>query len=379
MFSLVIDGNFLLNKMVRLLKATRTLYNPADPFMIPKGYEWMETELELSMLRLVQKMQKFAVWSHTFIVCDTRGNWRKKKYPEYKGKRKKDESVDWSFVFAAYDRWKQGMKDQGHPIYWLDGLEGDDWITFACRELNNKGFSVAIATGDKDMKQLVKTGWADKKEFINIQWKEFLSRYQFILPQDHDAWLKNLEDKKGVTDIFDMDSDSIQITETLSTIVSSYEFETVEWREFLFKKLLEGDTSDNITSALTKPQNRKDGSIRQVGIGPGTSAKIWNDFVAMYGDEPDLDSEQWMEDVRHIVLERMKVKEHEEEFKKRRFDHDIRRNRDLMQLDVGLLPQYYIDELKKLNLIKDAEKSEHLKGDPTFNFDEKESVDVFDF
>lgn len=373
MLSLIIDGNYMLNKMVRLLYSSRNLYNPVDPHMVPKGYEWMETELELAMYRRIQKMEKFEAWSHIFTVCDTRNNWRKKRFPEYKANRLKDDVIDWGFVYSAYDRWKDGMLSSGHNVYWMDGLEGDDWISFVTEELNRLGSSVVIATGDGDMKQLCRTSWHEHNKWMNILWKEFISRYKFVLPHDYVEWQAELDetDDDGELDLFDMKAPANSMVTIISNITSNYEFETTYWKEFLFKKLLEGDKSDNVASAITKTQNRKNGGVRNVGIGPGTSQKIWADYTALYGEDLDFSRDDWMDDVKPIVMEKMRFKEHEVAAKERKFAHAIKRNQQIMQLSTEFLPSHFKEALQKMKLIKNDTRE--------FQEEDNASTSAFDF
>lgn len=346
MLSLIIDGNYLLNKVIRLLYAERSLYNPADPDMIPKETPFIAMELELALYNIVQKMKRLAMWSNVYIVADAPGNWRKKKFPEYKAKRKKDDSIDWDIVYECYDNWKQGMSElPNFKVLWQSGLEGDDWMAYITHKENSQGGSCVIATGDGDMNQLVRCGWNEPK-WINIQWKDFFSNYSFFMPHDYREWMADFGTTEAF-DVFNMDTRTNASQEVVTKIEDAYSFETVYWKEFLFKKLIEGDKSDNVASVLTKEQNMKNGSIRHVGIGPGTSEKIWSDYVALYGDDPDLESEEFIEELVPIVLDRMKVKDHQLGAKERKLKHNIDRNKEIMFLDERYLPEQQIKQLNE--------------------------------
>lgn len=114
--------------------------------------------------------QKFSEKYGRIVICaDSKKNWRKSIYPEYKANRKKnreDSGLNWTLIFQCMSDLKQEIKDvYVWPLIEEDYLEGDDVIAILSR-MKQAGtessdfFGVAssektlIISSDGDMKQL---------------------------------------------------------------------------------------------------------------------------------------------------------------------------------------------------------------------------------
>lgn len=85
------------------------------------------------------------------ICCDLGPSWRKTEYPEYKGNRPERDP-------AAYDqlrRVREKLEAEGLPVLTADGFEADDIIATLAVKAPAAGYEVTIASGDKDLLQLV--------------------------------------------------------------------------------------------------------------------------------------------------------------------------------------------------------------------------------
>jgi 5'-3' exonuclease len=59
----------------------------------------------------LDKITKTFSYDNIYFCSDSKGgNWRKSIYKDYKGNRKKDESIDWDFVYKTFDDFKEVIK-----------------------------------------------------------------------------------------------------------------------------------------------------------------------------------------------------------------------------------------------------------------------------
>ena len=118
--------------------------------------------------------QKFSEnYGDLIICCDSRRNWRKKYYEEYKAHRSKDRKesdFNWDSLFQSLNRVKEELIDF-FPYYVLQipYCEADDVIGVLTEYLTSG--NILIISGDKDFQQLQKYENVDqwsplKKEFI---------------------------------------------------------------------------------------------------------------------------------------------------------------------------------------------------------------------
>ena len=75
--SLICDGNYFLYRAVFILHRLKTLYG----------------DLETLLLNDYNNMTNAYPFNVIYFVSDSKKSWRKAYYPEYKGKRKKEETI----------------------------------------------------------------------------------------------------------------------------------------------------------------------------------------------------------------------------------------------------------------------------------------------
>ena len=107
------------------------------------------------------------------ICCDSRRNWRKKYYEEYKAHRSKDRKesdFNWDSLFQSLNRVKEELIDFfPYHVLQIPYCEADDIIGVLSEYLTSE--KIIIISGDKDFQQLQKYDnveqWSPlKKEFI---------------------------------------------------------------------------------------------------------------------------------------------------------------------------------------------------------------------
>lgn len=136
---LLVDGSNFLYRAFHGLPDLRT--SAGEPTGAIKGFANM-----LKMIRLMIKPDYAA------CVFDAHGGtFRDEIYSEYKANRPPmpdDLACQVEPIFSM-------VKAQGWPFLQVPGIEADDVIGTLAKQAEKKGFKVFIATGDKDMSQLV--------------------------------------------------------------------------------------------------------------------------------------------------------------------------------------------------------------------------------
>jgi 5'-3' exonuclease len=115
---LIIDGNFILSKLVFTLNKNNILYG----------------SLHQALDNAITNYRRWHPFANVYLVSDSKEkSWRKKLIGEYKSHRKKDSDIDWQFVYQAYSEFKEGLV--GIKVMEAPHIEGDDWISYICNEV----------------------------------------------------------------------------------------------------------------------------------------------------------------------------------------------------------------------------------------------------
>ena len=242
----VIDGNYFL---------FRTLY------VLPrksKKSEMLGTEDEVQtfmrklatdfayQIRLFEGLIDKVVWT-----VDSR-SWRKDFFPEaeYKGNRKQDSSINWANFSKTTEEFIQLLSKQGVIISKTGGAEGDDLMYAWNTESLANDKSVIMFTGDRDLVQLV-----NKSQNNNTHTILFSPAHKKLYTyQGFSEWLDSDEETE-TTDIFDMmkisSTPEAQSKKLLKNVLSKKKVNVVEVdpEEFRFRKVLTGDSGDNVPPA----------------------------------------------------------------------------------------------------------------------------------
>ncbi len=119
---LVIDGNYILSKLVFTLHKHNLLFGG------------LHKALEVA----INNYRKWYPFTNVYLVSDSKEkSWRKDYTENYKGKRKKDLDIDWNFVYATYDEFKQSIGSQ-MIVLEAPKVEGDDWISYLVEKANEE-------------------------------------------------------------------------------------------------------------------------------------------------------------------------------------------------------------------------------------------------
>ena len=121
--------------------------------------ENMIRHMIINSLRLYRNAYK-KDFGELVIACDSKNNWRKSYYPQYKANRKKarDKSgLDWVEAFRIIGKIRDELKEHfPYKVIEVEGCEADDIIGTLCKNTQEFGQyeDVMIVSADKDFLQL---------------------------------------------------------------------------------------------------------------------------------------------------------------------------------------------------------------------------------
>ncbi len=278
--SCIIDGNYILSKLVFTLHKNNILYG----------------SLIQSLNNSISNYRKLYPFSDIYLVSDSKEkSWRKEINDNYKSTRKKSSDIDWKFVYSTYDEFKSslnGLKVLEHPR-----IEGDDWISFLVNHLNSKGSSVMILSNDYDIKQLIRYDLDNL--WINFMSNEMMNQEKIFLPKDYQIFINKVS-KLPTNDIFEL-NDNSEFISMFKKFSSRYKIFEIDSTESLIIKVISGDISDNIESSYQVINNGK-----KRGIGPKGAIDIYEKYIQDFGpillDDPDM-----FENIADIICEKKKI------------------------------------------------------------------------
>ena len=313
---LVVDGNYILNKNTFTLHKNNLLFGA----------------LHKSLENTISNYKKWYPFANVYLVSDSKEkSWRKQLSSSYKATRKKDSDIDWSFVFGAYDEFKQSIS-KNVKIFESPTIEGDDWISYITHRSNLEGRSVIIVSNDHDIKQIV--NYNIDPLFINIMTNEMYNKEKLFLPKNYQILLNKVS-KLSNDNIFEL-NDNNDFLGLLSRFTSKYEINEVNPTESLIIKIISGDISDNIKSVWSV---NKGGKTR--GIGAKGAKTIYDEYLMEFGEvnfkDPDL-----YENIADLICEKKKLS-------KSSIDEivtNIKSNVSLVDLKLDNFPKDILDKMK---------------------------------
>jgi 5'-3' exonuclease len=329
---LIIDGNFLLNRLVFTLHKNNLLFGA------------LNKSLDIS----ISNYRKLYPFANIYLVSDSKEkSWRKKININYKANRKKDSDIDWEFVFSAYNEFKESISNKGIKIMESPHIEGDDWISFLVEKANSEERCTFIISNDYDIKQLVT--YSISPLFINIMSNEMYNKQKLFLPKNYQIFMDTLN-KIENNDIFSL-NDNSEFVHLINGLMNKYEVNEVDSIESLIIKLISGDTSDNISSAWSIIKNG-----RKRGIADKGAKTIYDEYILNFG-EPDISDPDLSENIADLICEKKKLSKSSIDGIKNNIENNIK----LILLKTEYLPD---DILKKMHDVYDKHKSK-LDSNPT--------------
>lgn len=231
--TLLIDGNWLLMSRMAVINQQ---YEDAHE---------MCKDLNILMIKSINVvLRTFPQIDNIIFVADG-GSWRNNvELPsflteEYKGTRIKSDDVDWDTVFESYEYFISKFNQNGITTCKEIGIEGDDWMWYWSKKLNDEGTNVIIWSKDKDLTQLVKT---NKNKCFTICWNKDGGITAEDVDENNMDFLFNYEFSSN-DEIFH------------SIILKSSKITYINPKEVIIDKVIRGDKGDNILPIIEKKSN----------------------------------------------------------------------------------------------------------------------------
>ena len=337
----VIDGNYFLFRTLYVLprksKKTEMLATDEDAIVFMRK---LATDFA-HQIRLFEGLIDKVVWT-----IDSR-SWRKDFYPdaEYKGNRKQDSSINWKNFSKVTDEFTQLLIKQGVIFSKIDGAEGDDLMYAWNTESLANDKSVIMFTGDRDLVQLVNRSKTNSTHTILFS----PAHKKMYTYQGFSEWLTTEEDVSS-KDIFDVlkvsSSPEAQSKKLLSSIIAKKKVSVIEVdpEEFRFRKVLTGDSGDNVPSAYWHTSTTN-GKTRRYGVSEGKATAIIDEFKLKHGtlSHMYLYEDGYITDLANILIRHMKAKHMSRE----QIITNLKSNVNLMVLSSHTIPEGILDEMFK--------------------------------
>jgi 5'-3' exonuclease len=276
--TLMIDGNYFVYSRLYVMPRSTKGMLLADE----KEQAQFMRKLCIDFASEVRKMKPFI--DQIVVAVDSK-SWRKDLFPEaeYKGTRTVDSTVNWEAVYNTYDLFRQYLAKQGVIVQQTNGAEADDILFAWSTELNNQGRNCIVWTGDRDLIQLVDyTQATDGYTLWYYNTKRSLmafSGFSELLEAAESETLSNEELLFNMADLATGVKNDLKewVKRNRVTITE------IESREFIFKKILIGDKSDNISSVVTYDKKMSNGKIRTFSITEKQADKIMAQYEKDFG------------------------------------------------------------------------------------------------
>ena len=277
---LLIDGNYILSKLVFTLHKHNLLYGG----------------LHKALENNISGYRKWYPFTNIYLVSDSKEkSWRKKIVDDYKGTRKKDTDIDWNFVYTAYGEFKDSLKNI--KVLEAPHIEGDDWLSYLTERANHEGRSVIIVSNDYDIKQMV--NYSLEPLTINLMTNEMYNKEKLFLPKNYQVFLNKLS-RLPNDDIFNL-NDNVEFLGLLDNFINKYEVHEIDPMESLIIKIISGDSSDNINSVWSVTKNGK-----KRGMGAAGAKTIYDEYLLEFG-EVNLQDPDLHENIADLICEKKKL------------------------------------------------------------------------
>lgn len=329
--TLIIDGNWLL--MSRLGVMMDKFKNDLPERTLKEGQSSLVELLAQSVNNIVRFMDDNI---DNIILVSDGDSWRKyirkcKLYKDtYKGNRVKDENLNWDYIWAALDEFKENCKKCNVSCFRETDAEGDDWVWHWSTTLNKKGINAIIWSSDRDLQQLVSynkngswTAWYNDKKGL-------------VCHKDLNT------QNEGFLDCLDSFTIYPQTMDNLIRHIQKYHMDVnyIDPLDVCMEKVICGDAGDNIKSVIRVDKN---GRTQRV------SEKEWNEvYESMNMEYTDL--EDFKSNADNIIKELKKLKRFEE---CKDSDKDLKNmflfNMRLVCLDSKYIPKPTKDRMKSHN------------------------------
>jgi 5'-3' exonuclease len=335
--TLVIDGNYFLFKTLYVIphmtKSKEILSTKKD----------METFMRKLATDFAYETRKFeGLIDRIIFTLDSR-SWRKDFHPQadYKGNRKADSKINWENFSKITSEFESLLQKKGVLLHKVQGAEGDDLMYAWNTHCTAKGKSVILFTGDKDMIQLVNRNDSTKAHTIlysPVQKK--LYTYQGFT-----EWMAETPQSENV-DIFTNNVSLESISKNLfAELLKTKKMSIIEVNpdDIAFKKVLTGDSGDNVAPIYYYTKTLKNGQQRTYGVSDKKAQAILDEFREKHGNVNPMYffTNDYVVDVAQISSRVLKAKHMTID----QLIKNIKLNANLVLLNSKTIPESILEEM----------------------------------
>ena len=256
-YTLIFDGNFWLHKTYFIGQKIKT----GKPFNF---IDEPEADKNLLLWKLAvdfaAEIKRFEGVVNRIVYTVDSSSWRKTLLDsQYKANRVKSASINWNGIYEVHDEFIKALEKIGVVVSRTKGAEADDLIFAWSSHLNQIGQNAVIISGDNDLLQLVNM---DHSSSANTIYYNKFDKDIHVFPK-FQQWLA-VDEHQTTNDIFNLPIDLLSNTkQNLRDIIKGNKMKSheVNVMEFLFRKILVGDSGDNVPPLHTTVKETKRGPI----------------------------------------------------------------------------------------------------------------------
>lgn len=362
-YTLVFDANFFLHKTYFIGQKIKT----GKPFNF---IDEPESDKNLLLWKLAMdfasEIKRFEGVVNRVVYAIDSSSWRKKFLDtQYKANRVKSDSIDWNAIYECHTEFAAALEKSGVIVSRVKGAEADDLIFAWTSVLNQNGQNAIIISGDNDLLQLVNK---DNSSGANTIYYNKFDKDIHVFPK-FQSWI-DADDHKTTHDIFNLPLDLMSnVKQSLRDIIKSNKMKSheVNVNEFLFRKILIGDSGDNVPPLHTVVKETKAGP-RTYGVTDRHANEINSRFKEdkVYINQSHFFTHEHIHNICSIAKDVIKIDSTVEEIYKRWIT-----NRDLVYLHNNCIPK----EVTGLMLEDiDLKQNKTLSGVQLSNVMSKDSI-----
>jgi len=330
-YTLIFDGNFFLHKTFFIGGKIKS----GKPFnFIDEPEEDKNLLLWKLAMDFASEIKRFEGITNKIVYTVDSSSWRKKFLDtQYKANRVKSDTINWNAIYECHNEFINGLESLGVIVSRVKGAEADDLIFAWSSELNQNGQNAVIISGDNDLLQLVNL---DNSSSANTIYYNKFDKDIHAFPK-FQKWLDQ-EEHNTTHDIFNMPVDLMSNTkQNLREVIKSSKMKIheVNVMEFLFRKILVGDSGDNVPPLHTVVKETKSGP-RTYGVTDRHVNEILNRFKddKVFVNQSHFFTHEYIHNICSIAKDVIKIDKPVEEIYERWIT-----NRDLVYLHNNCIPK----------------------------------------
>ena len=362
-YTILADGNFFLHKTVHIGQKIKTgkPFNFIDEPEVDKNLLLWKLSVDFAA-----EIKRFEGITERIVYCIDSSSWRKAYHPqaEYKANRVKTNEINWNLIYSVHQEFANALKDLGIIVSQVKSSEADDLIFAWSSHLNQIGKNAMVISGDNDLLQLVNN---DISSGANTIYYNKFDKNLHVFPH----FSKWIDAEEAPIDIFNMPTDLVSNTKThLKSIIKSNKMkqDEINVNEFIFRKILVGDSGDNVSPLYEKVKVDAKGKERTFRVTDKNAADILDEFKAdkVFINQSHFFNEEYIRNICEIATRVIKID--------RSIDETITKwklNRDLVFLHKKCIPETVLSDM--FDAIENKTKF-HLSGVELHNIMSKDMI-----